>query len=310
MKPVVLLVGKHGLVGRHLTRFLPSLGEVIAMGRQQLDVTKPEEIRRVTRAIRPQIIVNATAFKSLDMAESSPDAAHAVNAEAPRWLAEEAKQIGAGLVHFSTDCVFDGTKAGPYHEKDPNNPINVYGRTKLQGEYAVQKSGVPHLIFRVARVYGREDKNFLTTVLKMSAHSPELRVVCDQFGAPTWNREIARHTTEILAQLIGRTGASDIFDGASGIYHMATSGKTSWSGFASAILEEASESRPSKKWFQAATENLPLSECRVVPITTREYPTPARRPANSVLANGHLANTFQVQMPDWRTQLHEFFAGQ
>jgi dTDP-4-dehydrorhamnose reductase len=308
MKPVILLVGKNGLIGRQLARFLPSVGEVVAMGRQQLDVTNQDEIRRVTRAVRPQIVVNATAFKSLDRAESDPVSARAVNADAPRWLAEEAKKIGAGLVHYSTDCVFDGTKAAPYLEEDPHNPINVYGQTKLDGELAVLRSGVPHLIFRVARVYGREEGNFLTTVLRLSVQREELRVVCDQAGSPTWNREIARRTTDVLAQLVRRTDGLDIFGGASGVYNMSTCGETSWAGFASAILQEASESRPAKKWFQSATQNLPLSACRIVPITTAEFPTPARRPANSVLSNARLARTFQVQMPDWRTQLHDFFA--
>ena len=308
MKPVILLVGKNGLIGRQLARFLPGVGEVVAMGRQQLDVTNQDEIRRVTRAVRPQIVVNATAFKSLDRAESDPVSARAVNADAPRWLAEEAKKIGAGLVHYSTDCVFDGTKAAPYLEEDPHNPINVYGQTKLDGELAVLRSGVPHLIFRVARVYGREEGNFLTTVLRLSVQREELRVVCDQAGSPTWNREIARRTTDVLAQLVRRTDGLDIFGGASGVYNMSTCGETSWAGFASAILQEASESRPAKKWFQSATQNLPLSACRIVPITTAEFPTPARRPANSVLSNARLARTFQVQMPDWRTQLHDFFA--
>jgi dTDP-4-dehydrorhamnose reductase len=309
MKPVILLVGKNGLVGRQLARFLPSVGGVIAMGRQQLDVTKPDEIRRVVRAVCPQIIVNATAFKSLDQAESDPASARAVNADAPKWLAEEAKKVGAGLVHYSTDCVFDGTKPAPYLEEDPHNPINVYGQTKLEGELAVLRSGVPHLIFRVARVYGREEGNFLTTVLRLSTQQEELKMVCDQIGSPTWNREIASRTTDVLRQLTRRTDGSDIFGGASGVYNMATSGEASWSVFASAILEEASESRPDKKWFQCATQNLPLSACRIVPITTAEFPTPARRPANSVLSNARLANTFQLQMPHWRTQLHDFFAG-
>jgi len=308
MKPIILLVGKNGLIGRQLARFLPGVGEVIAMGRQQLDVTNQDEIRRVTRAVRPQIIVNATAFKSLDRAESDPASARAVNADAPRWLAEEAKKIGAGLVHYSTDCVFDGTKPAPYLEEDPHNPINVYGQTKLDGELAVLRSGVPHLIFRVARVYGREEGNFLTTVLRLSTQREELKMVCDQVGSPTWNREIARRTTDILGQLVRRTDGLDVFDGASGVYNMATCGETSWSGFASAILQEATESRPARKWFQSATQNLPLSVCRIVPITTAEFPTPARRPANSVLSNARLARTFQVQMPDWRTQLHDFFA--
>jgi dTDP-4-dehydrorhamnose reductase len=308
MKPVILLVGKNGLVGRQLARFLPSVGEVIAMGRQQLDVTKPEEIRRVARAVRPQIIVNATAYTALDKAESDPVSARAVNADAPRWLAEEAKQIGAGLVHYSTDCVFDGTKAAPYVEEDAHNPINVYGQTKLDGELAILQSGVPHLIFRVARIYGREEGNFLTTVLRLSTQRKELKMVCDQIGSPTWNREIARRTTDVLAQLVRRTDGPDVFGGASGVYNMATCGETSWSGFASAILEEAAESRLTRKWFQSATQNLPLSACRIVPITTAEFPTPARRPANSVLSTTRLARTFQVQMPDWRAQLHDFFA--
>ena len=197
----ILLVGKNGQVGRELQHLLPQIGLVTATGRDQLDLTNPDDIRRVIRESQPNLIVNAAAHTAVDAAESDEAAAHAINAIAPGVMAEEAKRIGALMVHYSTDYVFDGTKEVPYVEDDQPNPRNVYGKTKLAGERAVQENAGAHLIFRTAWVYGREGRNFLLTILRLASQKEELRIVNDQFGAPTSSREIAAATASILADL-------------------------------------------------------------------------------------------------------------
>ncbi len=205
MKPKILLTGKDGQVGMELQRFLPQLGEVIALGRQELDLSKPDDLRRMIRTVRPNLIVNAAAYTAVDQAEKEEAIARAINADAPAVMAEEAKKIGAGLVHYSTDYVFDGSKNSPYEETDPTNPVNVYGKTKLMGERAIQETGVPHLIFRTGWVYATRGRNFLLTILRLATQgSDELRIVSDQIGAPTWSREIAWATTQILKRIYGR----------------------------------------------------------------------------------------------------------
>jgi dTDP-4-dehydrorhamnose reductase len=222
-------------------------------------------------------------------------------------MAEEAKNIGACLVHYSTDYVFDGLKNAPYEENDPTNPQNVYGKTKLEGERAIQTSGAQHLIFRTEWVYGAEGKNFLLTILRLATQREELKIVCDQAGAPTWSREITRATTDVLTRIYGQGKGSLSPAEASGIYHMTASGQTTWNEYAKAILEEAQSIDTRTPWFAAGTNGLPLIVKRVVPIPAVEYPTPARRPAYSVLSNERIARTFSVRMPDWRTQLHSVF---
>ncbi len=204
MKPVILLTGKNGQVGCELLRLLPQLGELVAVGHNQLDLSKPADIRRIIQDVRPQLIVNAAAYTAVDQAERDETTAQAVNTEAPGLMAEEAKKIGAVLVHYSTDYVFDGAKRLPYDEADSANPINVYGKTKLAGEQAIRGSGVPHLIFRTSWVYATRGRNFLLTILRLATEREELRIVCDQTGAPTWGREIAVSTANTLAQVIGR----------------------------------------------------------------------------------------------------------
>lgn len=307
MKLSILLAGKGGQVGRDLHPLLASLGDVTALGRQELDLAKPDDIRRAIRTIRPRIIVNAAAYTAVDRAESEEATAHAINAEAPGVMAEEAKRIGALLVHYSTDYVFDGSKGAPYVEGDQPNPQNVYGKTKRAGELAVQQSGASHLVFRTAWVYAREGWNFLLTILRLATQKEELRIVHDQIGSPTWSREIAAATTSVLTQLCARTGGPASLSGVSGIYHLTAGGQTSWCDFAKAILEEASRCGPSDPWFGAATGHLPIVTRRVVPIATSEYPTPARRPAYSVLSNAHLRDVFGVESPDWRAQLRGAF---
>lgn len=309
MKPSILLTGKNGQVGGELLRVLPRLGEVVAVDRQQLDLLNPTEIRRTIQQFRPQLIVNASAYTAVDLAESEEATARAVNAEAPRVMAEEAKKIGAGLVHYSTDYVFDGLKASPYEESDRPNPVSVYGRTKLAGEQAIQQTGVPHLIFRTAWVYATRGRNFLLTILRLASQREELRVVRDQIGAPTWAREIACATSCILEQLSREGGSAFSFAETSGIYHVTASGATTWYDFAEAILDEADQAPPSLPWLAAATNGSPRIARRVLPITTEQYPTPARRPPYSILSNSRLSQTFGVQLPDWRVALHSTFQG-
>jgi dTDP-4-dehydrorhamnose reductase len=305
MTPKILLTGKNGQVGQDLQRFLPRLGEVVALDRQQLDLSRFDEIRRVIRQMRPALIVNAAAYTAVDLAEKERSLAQAINAEAPAIMAEEARRIGAALVHYSTDYVFDGSLNSPYQETDPTNPINVYGKTKLAGEQAIRDSCVHHLIFRTAWLYSTRGKNFLLTVLRLATEREELRIVTDQIGAPTWSREIASATAEVLRNFFDRTGNVSAWAELSGTYHMTAGGETSWFEFAKAILEEAKKQATSPpRWFAEATRGKPLLSRVVTPITTAEYPTPARRPAYSVLSNIHTVRTFGIELADWRTQLH------
>lgn len=302
MTPKILLTGKNGQVGTDLQGLLPRLGELVALDRQQLDLSLPDEIRRVIREIRPTLIVNAAAYTAVDLAEKEQSLARAINAEAPAIMAEETKRIGAALIHYSTDYVFDGSSNSPYEETDPTNPINVYGKTKLAGEQAIRDSGVHHLIFRTAWLYSTSGKNFLLTILRLATERQELRIVNDQIGAPTWSREIASATAGVLQRIFDRTGN---WTELSGTYHMTAGGETSWFEFAKAILEEAKKQATSPPpWFAAATHGKPLLSREVTPITTAEYPTPARRPEYSVLSNTHCARTFGIELADWRTQLH------
>jgi dTDP-4-dehydrorhamnose reductase len=303
----ILLTGKNGQVGRELHPLLAGIGQVQAFDRQQLDLAEPGDIRKAIREVQPRIIVNAAAYTAVDRAQSEETAARAINAEAPGVMAEEARRLGALLVHYSTDYVFDGSKRSPYVEDDSPNPLNVYGSTKLAGEQAIQQSGALHLIFRTEWVYAREGRNFLLTMLRLAAEKEELRVVSDQIGAPTWSREIAAATTSILAQLRARKGGLESISDISGIYHLTAGGETSWCDFARAILEEASRCASSEPWVQASTGGRPLITRRVIPISTEEYPTAARRPAYSVLSNARLKAAFGVQLPSWRAQLKAVF---
>jgi len=228
MRTKILLIGKNGQVGADLLSLLPPLGEVVALDRRHLDLTKPEEIRRAIREHQPQLIVNAAAYTAVDNAENDEALAHAINAEAPALMAEEAKRIGAAMVHYSTDYVFDGCKNAPYEEDDLPNPINAYGRTKLAGEEGIRASGAPHLIFRTAWVYATRGRNFLLTILRLATQREELRVVRDQIGAPTWSHEIARATAEVLGRLMGEGDIASALARSGGTYHMTAAGVTNW----------------------------------------------------------------------------------
>jgi dTDP-4-dehydrorhamnose reductase len=305
MKLRILLTGNNGQVGAELAAFLPGLGDVRAFGRQELDLLNPALVRRAIRDVHPDIIVNAAAYTAVDQAEKEQTQARALNVDAPALMAEEAKRIGAALVHYSTDYVFDGSRDRPYVETDQPSPLNVYGKTKLAGEEAIRAVGVPHLILRTAWVYGTRGRNFLLTILRLATEREELRVVHDQFGAPTWCREIAKATMALLVQLT-QQGRDDISK-FGGTYHTTAAGKTSWFEFTQAILEQASRTPRSAAWFAAATSGRPLVVRRVTPIATAEYETPARRPAYSVLSNIRLKQVFGLELPDWRAQLYSAF---
>jgi dTDP-4-dehydrorhamnose reductase len=307
MKPTILLTGKNGQLGDDLQHTLPELGEVIPTDRKQLDLSRPDEIRKLIRDVRPDLIVNAAAYTAVDQAEKDETLAHAINSEAPAIMAEEAKKIGAALVHYSTDYIFDGGKDCPYDENDSPNPISVYGRTKLAGEQAIRDSGVDHLIFRTAWVYSTRGKNFLLTILRLATQREELRIVRDQIGAPTWSREIADGTVKALQQICNRRGGTTAWSERGGTYHMTAAGETSWYEFTQVILREAAQAPNAAAWFRTATAGKELLVRRVVPITTVEYPTPARRPAYSVLSNSKLNRVFGIQLPDWQQQLQTAF---
>lgn len=278
----ILLTGSSGQVGYELERCLQGLGEVVAPTRAQMDLADPGQLRAVVRALRPGLIVNAAAYTAVDQAESEPQLAQRINADAPAVLAEEARALGAAMVHYSTDYVFDGNKDGPWVEGDPTGPLNVYGRTKLLGEQRVAESGAAHLILRTSWVYGLRGHNFLLTMLKLARERDQLRVVDDQAGAPTWSRTVAQSTAHILA--LAQGGGPGWWQEHGGTWHLACRGQTTWAGFAEAILAASG------------------SNCRVVPVSSAEFAAPARRPRNSVLDSGKLASRL-CRMPEWRDAL-------
>jgi len=284
----ILLTGKTGQVGHQLERSLQGLGEVVALNSAQMNLTDLNQVREVIRSVKPNLIVNPAAYTAVDQAEREADLAMRINCEAPGVMAEEAKRLGAAMIHYSTDYVFDGTKVGAYTEDDIANPIGVYGASKLAGERAVQEAGIPHLIFRTSWVYGMRGKNFLLTVMRLARERDELRIVNDQFGAPTWSRTIADTTAQIAVML--QTASScrveklqrDAWDQHAGLYHLTAQGSTTWYGFTQAILAHSSVAK----------------KPTVVPIKTVEYPLPAKRPTNSVLNCDRLIRQF-CSLPDW-----------
>jgi dTDP-4-dehydrorhamnose reductase len=306
MKPKILLLGRNGQVGSDLASLLPRVGEVVALDRQELDLTRPSDIRRTIRECAPEWIVNAAAYTGVDEAERDEAAARAVNEQAPAVIAEEARKIGAALIHYSTDYVFDGSKKSPYEETDAPNPLNVYGKTKLGGERAIQASGALHLIFRTEWVYAARGRNFLLTVLRLATQKKELRIVADQIGSPTTSREVAAATARIISQTTEEGGVQSLAE-SGGIYHMASEGETSWYEFAKAILDESSAATHTLPWVNAVTKGMPFLVERVIPITTSEYPTPASRPAYSVLSTARLYQRFGVRLPRWRAELQTLF---
>lgn len=276
----ILVTGISGQVGHELACSLVRLGEVIAVDRARMDLTDIEQVRRVIREVKPDLIVNPAAYTAVDKAESEPALARAINAVAPAVMAEEAKRLGAAMIHYSTDYVFDGSKQGPYVETDPVCPINVYGKTKAEGEQAVIAAGGKHLILRSSWVYGTRGRNFLLTMLRLGRERDELRVVDDQVGAPTWSRTIA----DVTARLMPSAAANEWWERHGGIYNLTSRGRATWHSFAQAILDNAG------------------IECRVVPVPSSEYKTPASRPANSQLRTDKLALHVGL-MPEWQGDL-------
>ena len=288
----ILLTGKNGQVGGELNKILTPFGEVTATGRNEMDLSEPNQIRQTIRRVRPELIINAGAYTAVDKAESEPELAQAVNGIAPGILAEEASKLGAALIHYSTDYVYNGEmRNDPYIESDLPAPISVYGKTKLEGDNAIEQSGVSYLIFRTSWVYGLGGKSFLKTILRLAEERDELRIVEDQLGTPTWCRSIASATGKIMKQLInkGDDSLSDTVSDISGVYHMTCGGQTSWHGFARAIMD------------LAGPDPMP----RLMAIPTRDYPTPAARPAYSVLSNAKLHETFGIELPLWEDALKQ-----
>ena len=282
----ILVTGRDGQVGTELAQALAPLGEITATRRAELDLASNDSIRAVVQAVHPHLIVNAAAYTAVDKAESEPELARRINAEAVATLAAEAKAAGAAIIHYSTDYVFDGAKTAPYTEEDAPDPLSVYGRTKLAGEQALAAAGIPYLVLRTSWVYGAHGKNFLLTILKLAQQKPELRIVADQTGAPTWSRDIAQATAVIAAKWLPAAANS-------GVYHLTASGSTTWHGFATQALRLLSQAHPADAARLA----------RPVPISTAEYPTAATRPKNSQLDCARLARVFHTALPEWQTSL-------
>jgi dTDP-4-dehydrorhamnose reductase len=289
----ILVTGASGQVGGAAVRALAGLGEVVAPGRDRLDLTSAESIRAVMRDVRPRWVVNAAAHTAVDTAESEPEVAFAINAEAPRVFGEEARKLGAAVIHFSTDYVFDGSGKTAWVETDLTAPLNVYGKSKVAGEQALAAAGAAHFIFRTSWVYGATGKNFLLSILRMAREREVLRIVADQHGAPTWSGDLAGMVGGVIAQVDRAAQGGDLDDaaGRSGVYHAAGMGETTWFGFASAAVDSLRRREPGAKL------------ARVEPISTAEYPTPARRPANSRLNCAKLERTFGWRMMNWRESL-------
>ena len=285
--PRILLIGKIGQVGWELRRTLAPMAQVACVDYPEIDLTTGDSIRRWVRETRPNIVINAAAYTAVDKAESEPDKAMKINGVAPGILAEEAKKLGALLVHYSTDYVFDGAKTEPYVETDAPNPLGAYGRTKLAGDEAVRAIGGAHLIFRLCWVYGTRGQNFMLTMMRLAREREKLRVVGDQMGCPTWSRMIAETTALALKQAV----AADDLGAFTGTYHLASSGVTSWHGFADAIIKLMPTD--GKKCTQ------------VEAISTAEYPTPTKRPAYSVLSCDKLERVFGLRLPHWEDSLKQ-----
>ena len=280
--PRVLITGKNGQLGFALTQTFASLGEVIALDRDTLDLADADAIRRCCADIKPSLILNAGAYTAVDRAEQEPELAMLINGVAPRVFAEEANRLGATLVHYSTDYVFSGDATTPYREEDKTSPQNVYGKTKLVGEQAVNETANKYLIFRTSWVYAARRQNFMMTMLRLSREREELRVVADQIGSPTWVQTLA----DVTRAVIDSEARLNIADG---IYHLSANGRTSWHGFAEAIFASIADVQRIAK--------------KVVPIASKDFPTPAKRPAFSVLSNNKIESATKLRVPEWQDQL-------
>lgn len=287
----ILLLGANGQVGWELQRSLAPLGELKACDRSTANLENLDKLKSLINDFKPEIIVNAAAHTAVDEAESEPEKAKSINFDATELLAIETKKLNAWLIHYSTDYVYDGTKSGAYTETDKTNPQSVYGVTKLQGEDAIRKSGCKHLIFRTSWVYATRGANFAKTMLRLASERDELKVVADQFGAPTSAELIADTTALCLCQIVHRKALSET---ASGTYHLTPTGETSWFDFAKYVLQE-SEKRGAR--LRVSPESLQA-------IPTSEYPLPAKRPKNSRLSTKKLSDTFGIHLPSWQTHVN------
>lgn len=281
----LLVVGRDGQVGWELTRALQPLGEVLALGRAQADLAVPESLRDWVLRERPAAIANAAAYTTVDKAESEPDLAMRINGGAPAELARAARETGAMLIHYSTDYVFDGAKEGSYLEDDLPNPMSQYGRSKLAGERAIAQSGCRYAILRTQWVFGSHGGNFLRTVLRLAEEREYLRIVSDQFGAPTSARLIA----DVTAQMLGRLAAGEVAP--DGVYHLAAAGRASWYDYASLVVAKA-------RTLPRLAEGLKVKA--IEPIATTDYPLPATRPANACFDCGRLERAYGLTMPPWQ----------
>ncbi len=282
----ILLTGINGQVGFELQRSLQGLGEIIALERSQFDLSDLAQVRSVLQSIKPDLIVNPAAYTAVDKAESERDAAYRINAEAVEVMAQQLASWQGVMLHYSTDYVYDGSKQERYVESDATAPLGVYGASKLAGEEAIRASGIAHLIFRTSWVYGTRGKNFLLTMQRLLQERDELRVVADQIGAPTWSRSIADASAHVLAQARVASDWPAWWQQHSGVYHLTCQGETSWHGFTNAIMQHANLSKAVK----------------ITAITSAEYPTPAKRPANSRLVCDKFQQHF-CELPHWQTAL-------
>jgi dTDP-4-dehydrorhamnose reductase len=287
----ILILGKQGQIAWELQVTLATLGNITVLGSQELDLANPDAIVAKIRQIQPDMIVNAAAYTAVDRAEQEPELCTAINATAPGILAELAREFEALLVHYSTEYVFDGCKTSPYLETDLPQPLGVYGASKLAGERAIIQVDCPHLILRTTWVYGNRGKNFLLTILRLAAERSELKIVADQVGAPTWCRSIAEATAQILAQCQRDRDVK-------GLYNLSAAGKTSWHGFASQIVDR----------YRVLYPDRHLAVEQILAIPASDYPTPAKRPAYSVLDNSKILADFDVQLPDWNSSLEQLLA--
>ncbi len=280
----ILIFGKNGQVGYELARLVKqSRYSLTAFGPSEVDFTLPEQIRTAIRDVRPDLVINAAAYTAVDKAESEPDVAMALNADAPKVIAEEAADIGCGIIHYSTDYVYDGNTGVPITEDRPARPLNEYGRTKLAGDINLLESGVPALIFRTTWVYGSRGNSFLSTMIRLMQERDALSIVSDQIGAPTWSHSIAEATMKVIEQ--GSEDTAAYIRERRGMYHLSCRGQTSWYGFAGAIAA----------WLKEQGRSV----AELSPIPTEQYPTPAQRPKFSVLDNSRLQDTFGVELPQW-----------
>jgi dTDP-4-dehydrorhamnose reductase len=293
----ILLLGKNGQVGWELQRSLAPLGELLALDRHSAvhcgDLSRPEALAQTVRDVRPDVIVNAAAHTAVDKAESEPELARTLNATAPAALAQAAAEVGAWLVHYSTDYVFNGEGQTPWQEGDATGPLGVYGQTKLEGEQAIAASGCQHLIFRTSWVYAARGGNFARTMLRLAQERERLTVIDDQRGAPTGADLIADVSAHAIRQALGAPDAS-----LSGIYHLVAAGETSWYGYASHAIAQARQLKPDAPW--KVTE--------IAPVPTSAFPTPARRPLNSRLNTQRLQQAFGLTLPAWQQGVDRLLA--